>query len=64
MTTGWIIVNIVLAVLVSALVAGVSILVPHRLHRHAITHAPRNVALATRAATQRRSDSYDRAQAA
>ena len=64
MTTGWIIVNIVLAVLVSALVAGVSILIPHRLHRHAIAHSPRNVALATRAGAHRRAGSYDRAQAA
>lgn len=64
MTTGWIIVNIALAVAVSALVASVSILVPHRLHRHAIAHAPRIVAPARSAGAYQRAESYDRAEAA
>jgi hypothetical protein len=38
MTSGWLLVNIVLAIAVSAIVAGVAVLVPHRLHRHALRH--------------------------
>lgn len=40
MTTGWLVINIALAITVSAVVAGVAVLVPHRLHRHAIRHDP------------------------
>jgi hypothetical protein len=40
MTTGWIVINIVLAIAVSAVVAGVAVIVPHRLHRHAMRHDP------------------------
>lgn len=40
MTSGWLLVNIVLAVTVSAVVAGVAVLVPHGLHRHAMRHDP------------------------
>jgi hypothetical protein len=40
MTTGWIVINIALAITVSAVVAGVAVLVPHRLHRHALRHDP------------------------
>jgi hypothetical protein len=36
MTLGWIVVNIIISVAVTALVAGVSILVPLKLHRHAL----------------------------
>jgi hypothetical protein len=38
MTSGWLVINIALALTVSALVAGVAVLVPHRLHRHAMRH--------------------------
>lgn len=38
MTTGWIVINIAMALAVGALVAGVAVLVPHRLHRHAMRH--------------------------
>jgi hypothetical protein len=40
MTSGWLLANIVLAITVSAVVAGVAVLVPHRLHRHATRHDP------------------------
>jgi hypothetical protein len=40
MTTGWIVINIALAIAVSATAAGVAVLVPHRLHRHALRHDP------------------------
>lgn len=40
MTTGWVVINIALAIAVTALVAGVAVLVPHRLHRHAMRHDP------------------------
>ena len=36
MTLGWIVVNIIMSVVLTALVAGVSILVPLRLHRQAL----------------------------
>jgi hypothetical protein len=38
MTSGWILINIALAAAVTAVVAGAAILVPHRLHRHAMRH--------------------------
>jgi hypothetical protein len=38
MTSASILMNIALAVVVSAIVAGAAILVPHRLHRHAMRH--------------------------
>ncbi|HEX4755751.1 MAG TPA: hypothetical protein VH661_08360 [Candidatus Dormibacteraeota bacterium] len=38
MTTGWIIINIALALAASAILAGITVLVPHRLHRHAMSH--------------------------
>jgi hypothetical protein len=38
MTSGWLVINIALAITVSAVVAGVAVLVPHRLHRHALRH--------------------------
>jgi hypothetical protein len=41
MTSGWIVINAVLAVAVSAIVAGIAVLVPHRLHRHALRHDAR-----------------------
>ena len=41
MTTGWIVINVVLAIAVSAFVAGIAVLVPHRLHRHAMRNDAR-----------------------
>ena len=38
MTSAWIIINIALAVAATAIVAGAAILVPHRLHRHAMRY--------------------------
>jgi hypothetical protein len=78
MTTGWIAINVVLAVTVSALVAGLAVLVPHRLHRHAMRNDARYARLhaepavrlsepATRAprnAPQRRSSTQRDTQAA
>lgn len=67
MTTGWIVVNIALALVVTALVAGVAVLVPHRLHRHAMRHDAAYAryhgavaAGATRAEPQRRTTSRQR----
>ena len=67
MTTGWIVVNIALALMVSAVVAGVAVLVPHRLHRNAMRHDPAYaryrgalVADATRAEAPRRAASRQR----
>jgi hypothetical protein len=40
MTSGWLLANIALAVTVGAVAAGVAVLVPHRLHRHAMRHDP------------------------
>ena len=69
MTTGWIVINIALALVVSAAVAGVAVLVPHRLHRHAMRHdaayahyhgAIAAGAGATRAESQRRTPSRQR----
>ncbi len=51
MTTGWIIVNIALALMVSALVAGVSVLVPHQLHRRALVAELQDVTTTTLAWT-------------
>jgi len=71
MTTGWIIINAALAVAVSALVAGVAVLVPRRLHRHAMRHdaryARRHAEPAMRAvqvAPHRRPSTYHDRQAA
>lgn len=72
MTSGWILINIALAAAVTALVAGAAILVPHRLHRHAMRHdaayARYHNAIATpaaRPAAQRRATGQQRrAQAA
>jgi hypothetical protein len=71
MTTGWIVINIALMVVVSAIVAGTAVLVPHLLHRHAMHHdeayARRHQALnfaAVRTAPQQRraaTERYDRA---
>jgi hypothetical protein len=69
MTTGWIVINIAMALVVDALVAGVAVLVPHRLHRHAMRHdaayaryhgAVASAAGATRADSQRRTPSRQR----
>jgi hypothetical protein len=67
MTTGWIVINIALALVVTALVAGVAVLVPHRLHRHAVRHDAAYAryhgavaAGATRAESQRRTASRQR----
>jgi hypothetical protein len=67
MTAGWIVINVALALVLSALVAGVAVLVPHRLHRHAMRHDPAYaryhvalVATATRAESQRRTASRQR----
>lgn len=38
MTTGWLVINIVLAITVGTIVAGVAVLVPLWLHRHAMRH--------------------------
>jgi hypothetical protein len=38
MTAGWIVINIALMVVVSTIVAGTAVLVPHLLHRHAMHH--------------------------
>jgi len=38
MTAGWIVINIALMVVVSTIVAGTAVLVPHMLHRHAMHH--------------------------
>ena len=71
MTTGWIVINIVLAVAVSALVAGVAVFVPHQLHRHALRHdaryAQRHAEPAVRAvqaAPHRRASTHRDSQAA
>jgi hypothetical protein len=72
MTTASILINIALAVAVSAIVAGAAILVPHRLHRHAMRHDARYAryhnALATPAARpvapRRAASDQRRAQAA
>lgn len=40
MASGWIVINLALAITVGAVVAGVAVLVPHRLHRHATHHDP------------------------
>jgi len=71
MSSGWIVINVVLAVAVSALVAGVAVLVPHRLHRHALRHdaryARRHAEPAVRAmqaAPHRRASTYRDSQAA
>jgi hypothetical protein len=71
MTTGWIVVNVVLAVAVSALVAGVAMLVPRRLHRHALRHDARYAEChaepavrAVQAAPHRRASTQRDAQAA
>lgn len=51
MTTGWLIVNIALAVIVTTLVAGLAVLVPLRLDRGgAITPGPSAAPLALRQA--------------
>lgn len=47
MTIGWIIVNIALAAMVTALVAGTSVLVPLRLHRLALAADLQNVTTTT-----------------
>jgi hypothetical protein len=67
MTTGWLIINIALAITVSAVVAGVAVLVPHRLHRHAMRHDPVYahyhgawVALAERPVSERRDTTQQR----
>jgi hypothetical protein len=67
MTTGWLVINIALALTVSAVVAGVAVLVPHRLHRHAMRHDPAYaryhgawVALAARPVGDRRDTSRHR----
>jgi hypothetical protein len=67
MTSGWILINIALAVAATAIVAGAAILVPHRLHRHAMRHDAAYaryhdalVAPAARPAAQRRAPSSQR----
>jgi hypothetical protein len=71
MTTGWIVINVALAVTVSAVVAGIAVLVPHRLHRHALRHDARYARLhaepavrAMRAAPHRRASTQRDSQAA
>jgi hypothetical protein len=62
MTTGWIVINIVMAVVVTAIVGGTAMLVPHLLHRHAMRddrayaryHNAPNVHAVPDAAPQRR----------
>lgn len=63
MTTGWMIINIALEVLVTALVAGVSVLVPLRLDRDATAGTVRQVAFAADV-TGHRQPSYDSAEVA
>lgn len=73
MTTGWMVINIALAVVISTVVASVAVLVPHRLHRHAMRHdaayaqhhtrsrgAVASAAGATPAGNQRRTPSRQR----
>ena len=62
-TTGWMIINIALEVLVTALVAGVSVLVPLRLDRDATAGTVRQVAFAADV-TGHRQPSYDSAEVA
>jgi hypothetical protein len=64
MTTGWIVINLVLSVLVTALVAGVSVLVPHMLHRRATAPAPDVGAPDGIARERSAAESYERAEAA
>jgi hypothetical protein len=73
MTTGWIVINTALALVVGTVVAGIAVLVPHRLHRQAMRHdasyaqyharyhgAIASAAGATRADNQRRTPSRQR----
>ena len=63
MTTGWLIVNIALAVVVSAIVAGAAVLVPLRLDRGATTPGRGAVPLVRRQ-TPWAAEARDRASAA
>ncbi|MEO8899815.1 MAG: hypothetical protein ABI352_05545 [Candidatus Dormibacter sp.] len=72
MTAGWVVINIVMAVVVTAIVGGTAMLVPHLLHRQAMRndrayaryHNALNVHAVRDAAPQRRTETECAAQAA
>lgn len=64
MTITWIVVNIALAVAVTAFVAGISVLVPLQLDRRARAPAPVNPALALFGVAHRQNQRYERSRAA